>query len=104
MPKIKIKKRKSSNNTRELPNRNVREKIKTAKGRKISSTRWLQRQLNDQYVKEARIQGFRSRAAYKLIQINQRFNILKPGMKVIDLGAAPGGWSQVAIKKISRFV
>lgn len=70
--------------------------IKTAKGRKISSTLWLQRQLNDPYVQRAKADGYRSRAAYKLIEMNDKFHILKPGMKVIDLGAAPGGWSQVA--------
>ena len=74
--------------------------VKTAKGRKISSSRWLERQLNDPFVELAKKEGFRSRAAYKLIQLNQRFDILKPDMTVIDLGAAPGGWSQVVAKTI----
>lgn len=71
-------------------------KVKTAKGRKPSSTRWLQRQLNDPYVKQAKSDGYRSRAAYKLIEINDKFNILKPGICVVDLGAAPGGFTQIA--------
>jgi 23S rRNA (uridine2552-2'-O)-methyltransferase len=75
--------------------------VKTAKRRKISSTKWLQRQLNDPYVAKSKIDGYRSRAAYKLLEINEKFHILKPGMKVVDLGAAPGGWSQVAAKIIN---
>ncbi len=75
-------------------------KVKTAKGRKKSSTRWLMRQLNDPYVAKAKLDGYRSRAAYKLLEINEKFKILTPGMNVVDLGAAPGGWSQVAAKII----
>ena len=75
-------------------------KVKTAKRRKTSSTRWLARQLNDQYVVRSKIDGYKSRAAYKLIEINDKFHILKPGFNVVDLGAAPGGWSQVAAKII----
>ena len=74
--------------------------VKTAKGRSASSTRWLQRQLNDPYVKRAQEQGFRGRAAFKLLQINEKFHILKPGQIVVDLGCAPGGWSQVATQII----
>lgn len=70
--------------------------IKTAKGRSASSTRWLQRQLNDPYVKKAQEQGFRGRAAFKLMQINEKFHLIKPGQIIIDLGCAPGGWSQIA--------
>ena len=77
-------------------------KVRTAKGRKISSTRWLQRQLNDPYVHQARLKGYKSRAAFKLLQINEKFNIFKPGMTVIDLGCSPGGWSQVALEKVSK--
>lgn len=73
--------------------------VKTARKRKSGSTRWLQRQLNDPYVEEARKQGYRSRAAFKLIEIDKKLKLLKPGMKVLDLGAAPGGWSQVAAEK-----
>lgn len=75
-------------------------KVKTARGRKKSSTRWLQRQLNDPYVAEARARGYRSRAAFKLIELDERFGLLKPGMKVVDLGAAPGGWTQIAVEAV----
>ncbi len=74
--------------------------LKTARGRKPSSQRWLQRQLNDPYVQEARAKGFRSRAAFKLLQLDEKFNFLKPGITVVDLGAAPGGWTQIAVEKI----
>lgn len=74
-------------------------KVKSAKGRKTSSTRWLQRQLNDPYVQRAKDEGLRSRAAYKLTEIDDQFKLIRPGMTVIDLGAAPGGWSQVAAKR-----
>jgi 23S rRNA (uridine2552-2'-O)-methyltransferase len=73
--------------------------IRTAKGRKVSSTRWLERQLNDPYVKRARAENYRSRAAYKLIELDERFAILKGVKAVIDLGIAPGGWSQVVRRK-----
>jgi 23S rRNA (uridine2552-2'-O)-methyltransferase len=73
---------------------------KTAKGRKISSTLWLQRQLNDPYVAAAKDKGYRSRAAFKLIEIDDKLHLLKKGMRVVDLGAAPGGWSQVAAQRI----
>jgi len=75
-------------------------KVKTAKGRKKSSTLWLMRQLNDPYVAKSKLDGYRSRAAYKLLEINEKFRVLTPGMNVVDLGAAPGGWSQVAAKII----
>ena len=74
--------------------------VKTAKGRKISSTRWLQRQLNDPYVQLAKQEGYRSRAAYKLKEIDEKYKLFSKGQVVIDLGAAPGGWSQVASQKI----
>lgn len=74
--------------------------IRTAKGRKISSTRWLERQLNDPYVARARREGLRSRAAFKLAEIDDRARVLKKGARVIDLGAAPGGWSQVAAQRV----
>src|SRR5680860_1455728 len=76
-------------------------RVKTAKGRKVASTRWLQRQLNDPYVEEAKRQGFRSRAAFKLIEIDDKHHLLKPGQTVIDLGAAPGGWSQAQHQGLS---
>ncbi|HJK87024.1 MAG TPA: RlmE family RNA methyltransferase [Candidatus Megaira endosymbiont of Nemacystus decipiens] len=75
-------------------------KVKTAKRRKISSTKWLQRQLNDQYVQRSKTDGYKSRAAYKIIEINNKFGIFKPGQNVVDLGAAPGGWSQVVARLI----
>ena len=80
--------------------RNLKVKVNTAKGRTISSTRWLQRQLNDPFVKEAKIQGFRSRSAFKLLEIDNKFNLLKKGYNVLDLGSAPGGWCQVAAQKV----
>ena len=73
--------------------------IRTAKGRKISSTRWLERQLNDPYVKRAKADNYRSRAAYKLIELDERFGLLKGVKAVVDLGIAPGGWSQVVRRK-----
>ena len=73
-------------------------RVKSAKGRKLSSKRWLERQLNDPYVAEAQRLGYRSRAAFKLVELNDQFDLIKPGMRVVDLGAAPGGWTQVAVK------
>ena len=75
-------------------------RVKTARRRKASSTRWLQRQLNDPYVADAKRKGYRSRAAFKLIEIDDRFHLLKRGARVVDLGAAPGGWSQVAAERV----
>src|SRR3972149_546017 len=75
-------------------------RLRTAKGRKIASTRWLTRQLNDPYVIEAKRKGYRSRAAFKLIEIDNKHRLLKPGMVVLDLGAAPGGWSQIAAERV----
>ncbi len=79
--------------------RQEKTRVKTARGRKPSSTKWLQRQLNDPYVSLAKKEGYRSRAAYKIIEIDDKFQLLKPGKRVIDLGCAPGGWSQVAVKR-----
>ena len=79
--------------------RNTKTRLKTAKGRRISSTLWLERQLNDPYVINSKKEGYRSRAAYKLIEINDKFNFLLKNQIVVDLGAAPGGWTQVAVKK-----
>jgi len=75
-------------------------RVKTARGRTASSTRWLERQLNDPYVARSKREGYRSRAAYKLIEIDDKHHILAPGKKVLDLGAAPGGWSQVAVERV----
>lgn len=80
--------------------RDLKVRVKTAKKRKISSTSWLQRQLNDPYVARARAEGYRARSAYKLVEIDEKHKLLKPGMRVVDLGAAPGGWCQVAAKAV----
>ena len=79
--------------------RELRVRVKTAKGRKISSTRWLERQLNDPYVIRARKEGFRGRAAYKIMELDDRFRFLVPGARVVDLGCAPGGWRQMAVHR-----
>ena len=79
--------------------RDLRVRVKTAKGRKLSSTLWLDRQLNDPYVVRARREGFRSRATYKLTEIDDKHRLLKPGLRVVDLGAAPGGWTQVSVAR-----
>ena len=77
-------------------------RVKTARGRTASSTRWLERQLNDPYVKQAQAEGYRSRAAYKLIELDDRFALLKGARRVADLGIAPGGWSQVVRKRAAK--
>ena len=74
-------------------------RLKTAKGRKVSSTRWLERQLNDPYVRRARAENYRSRAAYKLLELDERFSLLRGVKAVVDLGIAPGGWSQVVRRR-----
>ena len=76
-----------------------RQRLRTAKGRKVSSTRWLERQLNDPYVKRAKAEGYRSRAAYKLLELDEKYGLLKGVKAVVDLGIAPGGWSQVVRRK-----
>ncbi|HKY93752.1 MAG TPA: RlmE family RNA methyltransferase [Kiloniellales bacterium] len=76
--------------------RDLAQRVKTAKGRKLSSTLWLERQLNDPYVAAARREGYRSRAAFKLLELDQRYRLLRKGQRIVDLGAAPGGWLQVA--------
>ena len=76
-----------------------KQRLKTAKGRKVSSTRWLERQLNDPYVKRAKAEGYRSRAAYKLLELDEKYGLLKGVKAVIDLGIAPGGWSQVVRRR-----
>jgi 23S rRNA (uridine2552-2'-O)-methyltransferase len=81
-----------------------RVRLRTAKGRRLSSTRWLTRQLSDPYVQRAQKEGYRSRAAYKLIEIDQKLGLLKPGRRVFDLGSAPGGWLQVATRRGCRVV
>jgi 23S rRNA (uridine2552-2'-O)-methyltransferase len=80
--------------------RSLKTRVKTARKRSLSSTLWLGRQLNDPYVARARHEGFRSRAAFKLIEIDDKYHLLKAGQRIVDLGAAPGGWSQVAAKRV----
>ena len=80
----------------------LRVRVKTAKGRKVGSTRWLERQLNDPYVKRARAEGYRSRAAYKLIELDERFAFLKGAKRIVDLGIAPGGWTQVVRQRLPQ--
>ncbi len=81
--------------------RDLTVKVKTAKGRKLSSTRWLQRQLNDPYVRRAQADGYRGRAAYKIMELDDKFGFLVPGARVVDLGCAPGGWCQVAVPRVN---
>lgn len=82
------------------PPRALRQRVKTGNKRSLSSKLWLERQLNDPYVARAKREGWRSRAAFKLLEIDEKFRVLKPGQQVVDLGAAPGGWSQVAAKAV----
>ena len=77
----------------------LRQRVKTAKGRKVGSTRWLERQLNDPYVKRAKAEGYRSRAAYKLLELDEKYGLLKGVKAVVDLGITPGGWSQVVRRR-----
>lgn len=76
------------------------QRVRTARRRKIGSTRWLQRQLNDPYVQQAQKSGYRARSAFKLRQIDDKFKLLRPGARVVDMGAAPGGWTQVAVERV----
>jgi 23S rRNA (uridine2552-2'-O)-methyltransferase len=84
--------------------RGLRVAVKTAKGRSVASQRWLVRQLNDPYVAAAKQQGWRSRAAFKLLELDERFRLIRRGARVVDLGAAPGGWTQVAVQRGARVV
>lgn len=88
-------------NTSGRGQRDLRVKVKTAKGRKLSSTLWLERQLNDPYVQRAKREGYRGRAAYKIMELDDRYGFLKPGARVVDLGCAPGGWCQVAVPRVN---
>ena len=92
---------KSPGNNSGRGQRDLRVKVKTARGRKLSSTLWLERQLNDPYVKRAQVDGYRGRAAYKILELDDKFRFLVPGARVVDLGCAPGGWCQVAVQRIN---
>ncbi|MBA85774.1 RlmE family RNA methyltransferase [Thalassobius sp. S69A] len=94
-------KKPGSKNTSGRGQRDLKVKVKTARGRSLSSTRWLQRQLNDPYVKRAKTDGYRGRAAYKILELDDKFRFLVPGARVVDLGCAPGGWCQVAVKRVN---
>ncbi|SLN41840.1 Ribosomal RNA large subunit methyltransferase E [Falsiruegeria litorea R37] len=88
-------------NTSGRGQRDLKVKVKSARGRKLSSTRWLQRQLNDPYVKRAQAEGYRGRAAFKILELDEKYRFLVPGARVVDLGCAPGGWLQVAVKRVN---
>ncbi|OYU18304.1 MAG: 23S rRNA methyltransferase [Rhodobacteraceae bacterium PARR1] len=88
-------------NTSGRGQRELRVRVKTAKGRKLSSTLWLERQLNDPYVQRAKKEGYRGRAAYKILELDDKYGFLKPGSRVVDLGCAPGGWCQVAVARVN---
>ena len=94
-------KRPGNKNTSGRGQRDLTVKVKTARGRKTSSTRWLQRQLNDPYVKRAKAEGYRGRAAFKILELDEKYRFLVPGARVVDLGCAPGGWCQVAVKRVN---
>ena len=81
--------------------RDLKVKVKSARGRKLSSTRWLERQLNDPYVRRAKAEGYRGRAAFKILELDDKYGFLKPGARVVDLGCAPGGWCQVAVQRVN---
>lgn len=81
--------------------RELKRRVKTARGRKIGSTKWLERQLNDPYVHRAQKEGYRGRAAFKILEIDEKFRFLTPGARIVDLGCAPGGWLQIAVPKIN---
>lgn len=91
----------SGKNTSGRGQRDLKVKVKTARGRKLSSTRWLQRQLNDPYVKRAQAEGYRGRAAFKIMELDDKYRFLTNGARVVDLGCAPGGWCQVAVKRVN---
>jgi len=88
-------------NTSGRGQRDLKIQVKSARGRKLSSTLWLQRQLNDPYVKRATTEGYRGRAAYKIMELDDKFRFLVPGARVVDLGCAPGGWLQVAVRRVN---
>ena len=96
-----MKKTTNAKNTSGRGQRDLKVKVKSARGKTVSQVKWLQRQLNDPYVRRAQLEGFRGRAAFKILELNEKFNFLIPGSKVVDLGCAPGGWSQVAVELVN---
>ncbi len=94
-------KKPTGKNTSGRGQRDLTIKVKSARGRKLSSTRWLQRQLNDPYVARAKAEGYRGRAAFKIMELDDKFRFLVPGARVVDLGCAPGGWLQVAVPRVN---
>lgn len=94
-------KKPTGKNTSGRGQRDLKVKVKSARGRKLSSTRWLERQLNDPYVARARREGYRGRAAFKIMELDDKYRFLVPGARVVDLGCAPGGWCQVAVPRIN---
>ncbi|MFL2794900.1 MAG: RlmE family RNA methyltransferase [Paracoccaceae bacterium] len=96
-----MKKTTKAKNTSGRGQRDLKIKVKSARGKTVSQVKWLQRQLNDPYVKRAQLEGFRGRAAFKILELNEKYNFLVPGSKVVDLGCAPGGWSQVAVDLVN---
>ena len=96
-----MKKTTKAKNTSGRGQRDLKVKVKSARGKTVSQVKWLQRQLNDPYVKRAQIEGFRGRAAFKILELNEKYNFLIPGSRVVDLGCAPGGWSQVAVDLVN---
>ena len=96
-----MKKTTNVKNTSGRGQRDLKVKVKSARGKTVSQVKWLQRQLNDPYVRRAHLEGFRGRAAFKILELNEKFNFRIPGSKVVDLGCAPGGWSQVAVDLVN---
>ena len=96
-----MKKTTKTKNTSGRGQRDLKVKVKSARGKTVSQVKWLQRQLNDPYVKRAQLEGFRGRAAFKILELNEKYNFLIPGSRVVDLGCAPGGWSQVAVDLVN---
>ena len=96
-----MKKKTKAKNTSGRGQRDLRVKVKSARGKTVSQVKWLQRQLNDPYVKRAQLEGFRGRAAFKILELNEKYDFLIPGSKVVDLGCAPGGWSQVSVDLVN---
>lgn len=82
--------------------RGLTTRLRTAKGRSTASQRWLERQLNDPYVRAAKAAGWRSRAAFKILELDEKYSLFRPGLRVVDLGAAPGGWTQVAVQRVGE--